>query len=568
MTRKIAIFDTTLRDGEQSPGASMNTEEKLLIANQLIRMGVDVIEAGFPISSPGDFESVRQIGELAGDAAIVCALTRAVDADIACAADALKTAKRPRIHTGIGVSPSHLRDKLHITEDQAVEKAVHAVRYAKTFVDDVEFYAEDAGRSDQAFLIRILQAVVDAGATVVNIPDTTGYSMPADFGARIRSLRENVRGIENVTISVHTHNDLGMATALALEGVRCGATQVECTINGLGERAGNTALEEVVMAIAMHGDELDAHTTVNTREIMRASRLVTATTGIGVQPNKAIVGANAFAHSSGIHQDGVLKARDTYEIIDPASVGAGTSQIILTARSGRAALRHRLSELGYSFENGQFGQVYERFLEVADQKKEVYDEDLESIVQAQQRQAKAIFTLDALQVSCGMPLMPTATVTISNNETGEQTSTCAFGVGPIDAAYKAIDQIVSVNADLKTFDVKAITHGIDALGEVTVRIKAENGAIFTGRGSDGDIVVSSAKAYINALNRLISSMRALEGVPVLADEATEFARGAGMTDAAGATAAGVAAGATDTDAIGAAAVPSSGDLLDNRESGR
>ncbi len=306
MTRKIHIFDTTLRDGEQSPGASMNTEEKLVIAQQLIRMGVDVIEAGFPISSPGDFRSVQEIGRIAGDDCVVCGLTRAVEKDIDRAAEALKTAKRPRIHTGIGVSPSHLRDKLRITEDECVERAIHCVEYAKKYVEDVEFYAEDAGRADQAFLERVIQAVVKAGATVVNIPDTTGYQLPEDFGQRIKGLADNVIGIEDVIISVHTHNDLGMATALALQGVKNGARQIECTINGLGERAGNTALEEVVMAIKMHGEELDAHTDIVTQELTRASHLVSRITGMSVQANKAIVCANAFAHSSGIYQDGGL----------------------------------------------------------------------------------------------------------------------------------------------------------------------------------------------------------------------------------------------------------------------
>ena len=508
MTRKINIFDTTLRDGEQSPGASMNTEEKLVIAQQLLRLGVDVIEAGFPISSPGDFHSVQQIGQLAGDKATVCALTRAVDKDIDEAARALEGCKRPRIHTGLGVSPQHLHEKLRITEDECVERAVHAVKYAKQYVNDVEFYAEDAGRADQKFLERVIEAVVEAGATVVNIPDTTGYQLPEDFGARIKGLCDHVRGIENVTIAVHTHNDLGMATALALAGVKNGATQIECTINGLGERAGNTALEEVVMAIKMHGDELDAHTDVNTREIMRASRLVTSITGIGVQPNKAIVGANAFAHSSGIHQDGVLKARDTYEIIDPSEVGAKGSEIILTARSGHAALRHRLSELGYTFDEGTFDDIYKRFLDVADQKKEVYDEDLESIVQERQRtQSSSVYTLDALQVSCGHPLIATATVTITD-DSGATTTTCEYGTGPVDASYKAIDKIVSMHGDLKEFSVNSISRGIDALGEVVVRIASDTGEVFTGRGSDTDIVYSSAKAYVNAINRMVSNARA------------------------------------------------------------
>ena len=510
MTRKIHIFDTTLRDGEQSPGASMNTEEKLVIAQQLIRMGVDVIEAGFPISSPGDFRSVQEIGRIAGDACTVCGLTRAVEKDIDRAAEALKSAKRPRIHTGLGVSPSHLRDKLHITEDECVERARRCVEYARRYVEDVEFYAEDAGRSDQDFLIRVIQAAVDAGATVVNIPDTTGYSLPEDFGARIKGLSDNVIGIENVIISVHTHNDLGMATALALQGVKNGARQIECTINGLGERAGNTALEEVVMAIKMHGDELDGHTDIVTPELTRASHLVSRITGMTVQANKAIVGANAFAHSSGIHQDGVLKARDTYEIIDPADVGAAGSEIILSARSGHAALRHRLGELGYTFEDAEFEDVYNRFLEIADQKKEVYDEDLESMVQERDREVKAIYTLDALQVSCGDPLVPTATATVTD-ELGVTHVTCSTGTGPVDAAYKAVDQALAVHGDLAEFSVKAITRGIDAIGEVTVRVTAEDGSVFSGRGADTDIIVSSAKAYVNAVNRMIQTARSKQG---------------------------------------------------------
>ena len=510
MTRKIHIFDTTLRDGEQSPGASMNTEEKLVIAQQLIRMGVDVIEAGFPISSPGDFRSVQEIGRLAGDDCVVCGLTRAVEKDIDRAAEALKCAKRPRIHTGLGVSPSHLRDKLRITEDECVERAIHCVEYAKRYVEDVEFYAEDAGRADQAFLERVIQAVVKAGATVVNIPDTTGYQLPEDFGKRIKGLADNVIGIEDVIISVHTHNDLGMATALALQGVKNGARQIECTINGLGERAGNTALEEVVMAIKMHGEELDAHTDIVTTELTRASHLVSRITGMNVQANKAIVGANAFAHSSGIHQDGVLKARDTYEIIDPADVGAAGSEIILSARSGHAALRHRLGELGYTFEDAEFDEVYQRFLEIADQKKEVYDEDLESMIQERQRDVAAVYTLEALQVSCGDPLIPTATATICD-ELGVRHVVAATGSGPVDAAYKAIDKVVAVHGDLAEFSVKAITRGIDAIGEVTARIQAEDGKIYTGRGADNDIIVSSAKAYVNAINRMIQTARSKEG---------------------------------------------------------
>ncbi len=507
MTRKINIFDTTLRDGEQSPGASMNTEEKLVVARQLLRLNVDVIEAGFPISSPGDFESVRRISELAGDKATVCALTRAVEKDIDSAADALKYAKRPRIHTGIGVSPSHMRDKLRITEDECVERAVKCVKYAKKFVEDVQFYAEDAGRSDFDFLVRVIQAVVDAGATVVNIPDTTGYSLPEDFGRRIKYLMDNVNGIENVTVSVHCHNDLGMATALSLAGVRNGATQVECTINGLGERAGNTAMEEVVMGLRMHGDALDGHTDVNTREFLKASRLVSSITGMNVQANKAIVGANAFAHSSGIHQDGVLKKRDTYEIIDPAEVGVGASQIVLTARSGHAALKHRLEELGYEMDGEELDRVYEAFLNLADKKKEVYDEDLESLVNEQERNDEtAAFVLESVQISCGFPLKPTATVTLRNDADQSQTA-CEWGTGPVDAVYKACNKIMQVDNELSEFSVQSVTRGIDALGEVTVRVTAPDGEVYTGRGSDGDIIVSSAKAYINAINRLLNDKR-------------------------------------------------------------
>lgn len=507
MTRKIDILDTTLRDGEQSPGCSMNAQEKSIVARELVRMGVDVIEAGFPVSSPSDFRAVSEIGSVVGDGAIVAAFSRAIEADIDCAAEALKTAARPRIITGIGVSPTHMADKLHMSEDEVVACASRAVAHAKSLVDDVEFFAEDAGRADPQFLLRVVQAVVDAGATVINIPDTTGYCLPDEYGALVKLVADNVRGIDDVKIAVHAHNDLGLATALALAGVRNGATQIECTVNGLGERAGNTALEEVVMAIRMHGDVLDAHTDIVTPELTRASRLVSRITGMSVQANKAIVGANAFAHSSGIHQDGVLKSRATYEIIDPSEVGAAGSDIILSARSGHAALRHRLQELGYSFADDDFEGVYERFLEIADQKKEVYDEDLESIVQEMQREVAAVYTLNALQIQCGDPLVPTAVATITD-ENGNRTVVSATGTGPVDAAYTAIDKVVGIESDLQEFAVKAITRGIDAIGEVTVRITAPDGRVYNGRGSDNDIIVSSAKAYINAINRMIQASRA------------------------------------------------------------
>lgn len=510
MTRKIQIFDTTLRDGEQSPGASMNTEEKLIVAQQLVRLGVDVIEAGFPVSSQGDFRSVQEIGHLVGDAAVVCALARATTDDIERAAEALRNASRPRIHTGLGVSPQHLKSKLNMTEDECVERAAFAVSYAKKFVDDVEFYAEDAGRADLDFLVRVAQAAVDAGATVINIPDTTGFCLPEDYAARIQAVANGVRGIENVTIAAHTHNDLGMATAVALAGIRSGATQVECTINGLGERAGNASLEEIVMAIKMHGEELDAHTDIRTTELVRTSRLVSRVTGMDVQANKAIVGANAFAHSSGIHQDGVLKDPATYEIIDPAEVGSVGSEIILSVRSGHAALRHRLMELGYTFDDAEFDDVYKRFVEIADQKKEVYDEDLESMIQERSRDVAAIYTLDALQIQCGDPLVPTAVATISD-EDGIRQVVSATGTGPVDAAYKAIDRVVKVHGDLEEYAVKAITRGIDAIGEVVVRVRAADGMVYTGRGSDTDVIVSSAKAYVNAINRMITTQRSREG---------------------------------------------------------
>jgi 2-isopropylmalate synthase len=503
---KVFIFDTTLRDGEQSPGASMNTAEKLEIARQLVRLGVDVIEAGFPASSPGDFESVRRMGLEVGDACVVCALTRAVRADIEVAAEALSTAKRPRIHTGIGVSESHLRDKLRISRETALERAAASVRLARSLVGDVEFYAEDAGRAEPAFLYEMIATAIRAGATVVNIPDTTGYTYPEEFGGLIRGLFDHVAGIEDVIVAVHCHNDLGMATANALAGVRAGARQVECTVNGIGERAGNTSLEEVVMALRFRTAYFGADTTINTREITRTSRLVSNITGIVVQPNKAIVGANAFAHSSGIHQDGVLKERSTYEIIDPADVGLAGSSIVLTARSGRHALKHRLAELGYEPGDEEFERVHTAFLDLADRKKEVFDEDLEALMSETERVSEEVYHLAQVHVTCGDPGIPTATVELIGPD-GEHLVDAAHGTGPVDAVYKAISRIVPVPAELIEFVVKAVTKGIDAQGEVTIRVRGEDGRIFTGRGSHTDIIVASAKAYTNALNRLIVSVK-------------------------------------------------------------
>ena len=379
-TNQIQIFDTTLRDGEQVPGCKLDTKQKLVIARQLELLGVNVIEAGFPISSPGDFKSVAKIGRVVSEP-VVCALSRAVKKDIEVAAEALKTAKRPRIHTGIGTSDSHIQYKLRTTPEKIIERAVEAVRYAKSFVEDVEFYAEDAGRTDNEFLARVIQAVVDAGATVLNIPDTTGYCLPDEYGAKIAFLRDNVNGIHKCTLSTHCHNDLGLATANSIAGVINGARQIECTINGIGERAGNTALEEVTMIMRQHA-HLGLYTSINSKLLLQTSHLVSESMGMVVQPNKAIVGDNAFAHSSGIHQDGVIKRRDTYEIIDPAEVGVDESKIVLTARSGRAALAYRLKNLGHNVTKVQLDDLYQEFLRIADLKKEVEDADLEEMISA------------------------------------------------------------------------------------------------------------------------------------------------------------------------------------------
>ncbi|WP_420459477.1 2-isopropylmalate synthase [Neolewinella sp.] len=379
ITKQVQIFDTTLRDGEQVPGCKLDTRQKLVIARQLERLGVDVIEAGFPVSSPGDFKSVEEIGRTVKDV-VVCGLTRAVANDIDVAARALKTARHPRIHTGIGVSDSHIQYKLRTTPDKIIERAVAAVKHAKSYVEDVEFYAEDAGRADNEFLARVIQAVVDAGATVLNIPDTTGYCLPQEYGAKIAYLRDNVNGIHRCTLSTHCHNDLGLATANSIAGAENGARQIECTINGIGERAGNTSLEEVVMIMRQH-PHLDLYTNVNSKLLLETSHLVSESMGMMVQPNKAIVGDNAFAHSSGIHQDGVIKRRDTYEIIDPAEVGVDQSRIVLTARSGRAALAYRFKNLGYNLTKVQLDDIYQEFLNVADQKKEVEDADLQRMME-------------------------------------------------------------------------------------------------------------------------------------------------------------------------------------------
>ncbi len=513
----IVIFDTTLRDGEQSPGAALNVSEKIEIAHALEEMGVDVIEAGFPISSPGDFRAVQRISqEIRG--CTICGLTRANQGDIDAAAEALKNAARPRIHTGLGVSDVHIRYKLRTTREEALERGVEAVKYAKKFVEDVQYYAEDAGRADTAYLYRVLEAVIAAGATVVNIPDTTGYTSPDEFGALIRNIVENVPNIHRATISVHCHNDLGMATANTLAGVLNGARQVEVTVNGIGERAGNSSLEEVVMALSTRHDLFGLETGINTRCIYPVSRLVSQLTSIPVQPNKAIVGANAFAHSSGIHQDGVLKERTTYEIINPRDVGVPDSEIILSARSGRAGLRHRLAELGYTLDKEQFEKVYQRFIRVADKKKTVDTRDLEAIVADEvQMFFEETYHLKHVQISCGNHSIPTATVRIQGPD-GQIYCDAAHGAGPVDAMYRAINRVIGEPNELIEFSIQAVTEGIDAVGRVTIRIQAgepvkENGVerrVFSGHGADNDIVVASAKAYMFALNRLIAARREVE----------------------------------------------------------
>jgi 2-isopropylmalate synthase len=509
------IFDTTLRDGEQSPGAALNVDEKIEIAHLLEQMGVDIIEAGFPISSPGDFRAVQRISQEIRNC-IICGLTRANPKDIDVAAESLQGAARPRIHTGLGVSDVHIKYKLRTTRRKALEQGTEAVKYAKRFVEDVQYYTEDAGRADPEYLYRVLEAVIDAGATVVNIPDTTGYTTPQEWGALIQGITENVPNIHKATISVHCHNDLGMATANSLTGVANGARQVECTINGIGERAGNTSLEEVVMALHTRRDVFDVTTGINPRLIYPASRLVSGLTGIVVQPNKAIVGANAFAHSSGIHQDGVLKERITYEIINPRDVGVPDSEIVLSARSGRHGLRHRLEQLGYSLDDEvQFEKVYQRFLEVADKKKTVDTRDLEAIVADEvQMFFEETYHLEHVQVACGDHSVPTATVRIRGPD-GQVFCDADHGTGPVDAVYRAINRVIGEPNELIEFSIQAATEGIDAVGRVTIRIEAddpvsENGVerrVFSGRAADTDIVVASAKAYMFALNRLLAARR-------------------------------------------------------------
>ncbi len=507
---RVIVFDTTLRDGEQSPGAALTTKEKLEIAHMLEHLGVDVIEAGFPISSPGDFESVQTLSKEIRNC-VICGLTRAKEDDIKVAAAALKKAARPRIHTGLGVSDNHLRYKLRMSRDEALQVGVNAVKLARRYVEDVQYYPEDAGRADPEYLYRVLEAVIDAGATVLNIPDTTGYTFPTEWGQLIAGIMNNVPNIDKAIVSVHCHNDLGMATANTLAGVIHGARQVECTINGIGERAGNAALEEVVMALRTRKDLFGVDTRIDPRWIYPASRLVRDLTGISVQPNKAIVGSNAFAHSSGIHQDGFLKERTTYEIINPQDIGVPESEIVLSARSGRHGLRHRLEELGYHIQESDFDAIYHRFLEVADKKKTVDVRDLENIVAGESLVFfEETFELEKLHVMCGTAGLPTASVCLRGPD-GVVVCQSSIGNGPVDAAYEAIDKIVDVPNELVEFSIEAITEGMDAMAKVTVRIRESepngNGGrrrVFMGRGADTDTIVAAARAYLFALNRLLA----------------------------------------------------------------
>lgn len=496
--RRIKIFDTTLRDGEQSPGASMNVNEKLQVAKQLKKLGVDIIEAGFPFASPGDFEAVKRISEEVKDV-VIAGLCRAKDEDIEVAAEALKPAPQRRIHTFIATSDIHLKYKLRMDRQQVLEAAVKAVKKARQYTDDVEFSAEDATRSDWEYLCKVVEEVIKAGATTVNIPDTVGYTIPQEFGKLIEYLMNKVPNIDKATISVHCHNDLGLAVANSLTAILKGAGQVECTINGIGERAGNAALEEIVMALKVRGDFFKADTGIITQEIYRTSRLVSKITGMVVQPNKAIVGANAFAHEAGIHQDGVLKERTTYEIMRPEDIGIPSSKLVLGKHSGRHAFKKRLEELGYTLNEEEINRAFERFKILADQKKYIFNEDIEALVSEEVMRTTEVYELLDLEVLSGINKTPTATVTMKIN--GEPKKITMKGDGPVDAVYKAITKLTGSQAELNKFEIKAITGGTDALGEVTV-ILEEAGHTVRGHGSDTDIIVASAKAYINALNKL------------------------------------------------------------------
>lgn len=498
MDQKLYVFDTTLRDGEQVPGCQLNTIEKIELAKQLESMKVDIIECGFPISSPGDFKSIVEISKIVTESTI-CALTRAVEKDIDVAADALHFAKRKRIHTGIGTSDYHIRYKFNSDREEILQRAVAAVKYARKYVDDVEFYAEDAGRTENEYLARVIEAVIKAGATVVNIPDTTGYCLPQEYGAKIKYLVDNVPNIDRAVISTHCHNDLGMATANTISGILNGARQVEVTMNGVGERAGNTAMEEVVMAIKSRRD-IPVYTDIVTTHFNKVSHSVSTLMRMPVQPNKAIVGRNAFAHSSGIHQDGVLKNRESYEIIDPADVGVNDSTIELTARSGRAALKHHFQRLGINLNGEELDSAYDKFLKLADCKKEISDSDLYVIAGVTQDKFKQKLHLKYLQVVCGKNAIPMATVKLLID--GEECVATSSGNGPVDAAFKAVKTLIHRKVNLEEYLVQAVTKGTDDVGKVHIQIE-NKGNIYYGFSANTDIVTASVEAYVNAISKII-----------------------------------------------------------------
>jgi 2-isopropylmalate synthase len=501
---KVIIFDTTLRDGEQAAGGTLNALEKLEIAKQLEKLNVDVIEAGFPISSTGDFEAVRLIAKEVRKP-VICGLARAHPKDIDRAWAAIKEAAHPRIHVFLSSSDIHLGYQLKKSREEVLNTAAEMVKRAKKYTDDIEFSPMDASRTEPQYLYQILKAVIEAGATTVNITDTVGYAMPDEFGNLIEGIMKKVPNIDKAVVSVHCHNDLGMAVANSLEAVRRGARQVECTVNGIGERAGNASMEEIVMAINTRQDFFHLATQVNTKQIYQASRLVSELTGFVVQPNKAIVGANAFRHESGIHQDGVIKMPINYEIMDPKTVGRPSSSLVLGKLSGRHAFKEHLAELGYSLKDEDLNRAFSAFKELADKKKGVTDRDIESVIAEEQRTVSEQYHLDRVQISCGDRGIPTAAVSLIGPK-GEVLSDAALGTGPVDAVYKAINRIVKVPNELTEFTVKSVTEGIDAIGEVLIRIESE-GITYTGRGADTDIIVASAKAYMNALNRLLATKK-------------------------------------------------------------
>jgi len=500
----VTIFDTTLRDGEQAAGGTLNLQEKLEVARQLDTLGVDVIEAGFPASSPGDFEAVKTVAREIRRP-VVCALARAHPDDIDRAWEAVKEAEHPRIHVFLSASDVHLVYQLKKSREEVLRMSREMVARAKEYTNDIEFSPMDASRTEPGYIYQILEAVIDAGASTVNIPDTVGYAIPGEFGKLIEGIFQNVPNIGKAVVSVHCHDDLGLAVANSLESLKHGARQVECTINGIGERAGNASLEEIVMAVRTREDFFDLTTNIDTKQIYKSSRLVSELTGFTVQPNKAIVGANAFSHESGIHQDGVIKMPITFEIMDPREVGIPSSSLVLGKLSGRHAFKERLAELGYSLPDEDLNRAFVAFKELADKKKNVTDRDIESLIAEEQRTTSEEYHLDRVQVTCGDRGIPTAAVSLIGPD-GGVLADAALGTGPVDAVCKAIDRIVGVPNTLTEFTVKSITEGIDAIGEVLIRIESD-GVTYTGRGADTDIIVSSAKAYMNALNRLVAARK-------------------------------------------------------------